>query len=503
MSRKKRPHYTYPIANIEDMKFFAKLNTIEDAEKHLKDYKPFKNASFYFFDQEWEFFIGDKREILIFKDELISNHIFMLIKMLLICIAKERKVALRTLQSKYDHAKNLARYLTQINFPLNSFGESEREAYVQEIEGRDLTRKYKYDQMAILIYWNNYSLFLPPFFRVKFLLKPQIFSFDKAPRLKRGEVGNPSIPSEIFYALYKKSLLFVDNHSREIINSFQQEQAKPSIMLRNKLRFLVGACSVVLLSATGVRKNELLSMRDDCLVQYNDLFFVSFFESKINEENFLRPINEHIARSIYVLQEVKKLLNTKNDLPNDYLFGFKFSRKNSTPYLSKTEFRTIFERYMSFSGFKHHKITPHQFRSTFATNIYQKTSNENIAILLAFYALRHKKISMTLHYIKTNLILLKELLKDKENVVQDNRKFLGYTEPNYPLELNNGFYKQQNGDMILMPYCICLNFTKKCFFKRNFSTTYKQSLKKTKVLFNTPYNQSRCISLEELMDEKE
>lgn len=488
-------NYGRPIANL-NINSFSKIQTYDEIEKQLKDYLPFKNETIKFLDKTWCFSINPTGENFYFKSAKIPEILHHLTRMMLVIMVYRHNYKIKTLLTKKDNIRFLLKFLIGINFPIKCFDENAKNKFIEKIETSKMTRKSKYDQLRILKFWNENNLYFPHFLRIHInrIQDPHFTDIQKT--LTRGQEGNPAIDERVFYWLYGQSLNYIDTHHERTINDLKKKKTLPKNKGLNKLRVLIGACSAVILSATGIRKNELLSLREDCVIKQNGLYSLRFFESKINEGYFIKPINEHIAKSVEVLKKIKALLNKSSD-KNDYLFGYKFYRKNNYPTLSDTEFRTIFNTFLDFFHLTSYGISPHQFRSTHATNIYRKTKDEFVALLLVFYALKHTRISMSLRYIKTNIEEIKKIVKENAETKSDQEtKFLGYSEINYPYKIDKNFIMERENEVISTPYCLCLNFNKNCFFYKNFQLEYFEKLKTTQDIFYPNTNSMRCINIE-------
>lgn len=75
-------------------------------------------------------------------------------------------------------------------------------------------------------------------------------------------------------------------------------------------------------------------------------------------------------------------------------------------------------------------------------------------------------------------------------------KFLGYSETNYPCKIDKNFIMERENEIVSTPYCLCLNFNKSCFFNKNFQLEYFGKLRTTQDIFYPNTNSMRCINIE-------
>ncbi len=296
-------------------------------------------------------------------------------------------------------------------------------------------------------------------------------------------------PDELhpFYAMWHFANDFSTNkiNKRTLIRSISQKN------ITTTLRSLYGACIVLILMPTGMRKSELFSLQRGCIdIDTNPE--IPLIESEVTKTNTgitKLPISQVGVKAVQVLARLGKIITNEESGP--LIIPVEKDRKNKHMHLNKTaNYSThAFKMLSVFCETINYGPPPnlHSFRHTLAACVWERTDQAPVLLKMLY---NHSSLSMTLHYLRSNPIiqqaqkelftkkylpLVREVIhsaqddelagKASEKVqglikyVQNDFQFQGKTEEELETAMEELFMtliEQNQLRLFLTPFCVCM-----------------------------------------------
>ncbi|WP_434638197.1 site-specific integrase [Sulfurimonas sp. NW7] len=271
---------------------------------------------------------------------------------------------------------------------------------------------------------------------------------------------------------------------------FTEANSKISrVYYSNVVRSLYGACLILILFSTGMRKSELYSLQRGCLDTISNLD-IPLVENEVLKTDVgitKIPISEVGAKAIRLLEKLGKILSSQEQGP--LLVPVERVRNDDDPNKLAsvpTHVPSMMQKFCDIIGYGK-APHPHQFRHTLAAAVWERTEQAPVLLKILY---NHSSLSMTLHYLRRNPIIKyakKELFRRKylplvQQVVryqQNNEivgpaskrvkkmaeyiansdEFAGKTEKELTLALEELFMsmiEQDQMKLFLTPFCVCM-----------------------------------------------
>lgn len=341
--------------------------------------------------------------------------------------------------------------------------------------------------------WNNYSSVNPKI--------NQFSAFGKYYDNSTGRNGvvNLKLAEIVLQVLNKDSVhhpLFNIWKVAEQLNSgkigFQEATKRVSrTHYGNVLRSLYGACIILILFSTGMRKSEIYSLKRGCLDTISN-FDIPLIENEVFKTDTgvtKIPISNIGAKAVRTLERLGQIVS--NQLSGPLLVPVeKFKSNASSNKLANviSHVPSMIQKFCDMIGYGK-APHPHQFRHTLAAAVWERTEQAPVLLKILY---NHSSLSMTLHYLRRNPFIKyakKELFKRKylplvQQVVQyqknnqiagpaskrvkkmaeyitNNDEFAGKTEKELTLALEELFMSMIEQDqmrLFLTPFCVCMRF---------------------------------------------
>ena len=233
--------------------------------------------------------------------------------------------------------------------------------------------------------------------------------------LERGQAKGWDVPEQLNYlpAMYSEMII----HNRKIVKEKQlksqdilDKETLDRIInialedLTNNINVFVAA-SVLITTQVGLRINEFLTLKHDCLSFDNGVTTIKHFTRKLHNEEIevSKPANELVVKAITTLQHFTKEYREFSDLP--YLFIAPSRNKKGYPIeliAHPTWNKNYLKPWLIYHDIRDNSgtildITSHTFRHCFAT--YAISSGASIETVSRMMG--HRSIRGTQHYAKT------------------------------------------------------------------------------------------------------
>lgn len=169
-------------------------------------------------------------------------------------------------------------------------------------------------------------------------------------------------------------------------------------------------CGIIIQSQTGLRINEVLSIKSGCLHQTENK--PAYFEVAVSKTAKGEPVSHQIFANELVVDAIQELENHTAALRQESGMSELFLTRNrgicvpKTTNWSKSRLRTFIRRcdIRDSDGALYH-LTSHQFRSTFVKQLVMR----NISISYVMKQFAHISVEMTCHYLTLREHEVKEI----------------------------------------------------------------------------------------------
>lgn len=325
-----------------------------------------------------------------------------------------------------------------------------------------------------------------------------------------------------------------DNFSKNKINREELKQFVSQKVATNSLRSLYGACIVLILMSTGMRKSELFSLQRGC-IDIDSNPEIPLIESEVTKTNTgitKLPISQVGVKAVQVLERLGKIITNEESGP--LIVPVEVDRKNKNMHMNKVA------NYTS-HAFKMLSIlcetinygtppNPHAFRHTLAACVWERTDQSPVLLKMLY---NHSSLSMTLHYLRSNpmiqqaqkelftnkyLPLVREVIhsaqddelagKASEKVqgliryVQNDFQFQGKTEEELETAMEELFMtliEQNQLRLFLTPFCVCMRSNTSsskspCMHIEDHGDTFYSKLPRTDLCVGSSCHDSLFIS---------
>lgn len=259
--------------------------------------------------------------------------------------------------------------------------------------------------------------------------------------------------------------------------------------MSNALRSLYGACLVLILISTGMRKSELFSLQRGC-IDLDTNPEIPLIESdviKTNTGTSKLPISNIGAQAVNTLEQLAIILTGKEEGP--LMFPVEKSKKNTELNKLANYDSHTFKMLHTLCKTLNYGEPPnlHAFRHTLAACVWERTDQAPVLLQMLY---NHSSLSMTLHYLRSNplikqaqqelftkkyLPLVREVIHSEKNkelggnasnrvvglvhYVKNDLVFQGKTEEELETAMEELFMtliEQDQLRLFLTPFCICM-----------------------------------------------
>lgn len=288
-----------------------------------------------------------------------------------------------------------------------------------------------------------------------------------------------------FYNIWHSGFEFANNN----LSGKRLKLAISQKDVMNHVRSLYGACIVLILISTGMRRSELFSLQRGCIDTSTNPE-LPLIESEVTKTNtgFTKlPISHIGVKAVGALERLGKILTDKENGP--LLIPVERNKKDADLNKIGHYGGHIFKMLTEFCNTINYGTppNPHSFRHTLAACVWERTDQAPVLLKMLY---NHSSLSMTLHYLRSNpliqqakkelfekkyLPLVREVIhsaQDEElagnasprvysliKFVQNDLQFQGKTEKELETAMEELFMTLIEQDQIrlfLTPFCVCM-----------------------------------------------
>lgn len=359
-----------------------------------------------------------------------------------------------------------------------------------------LIEKYSDDILACYAEWKDYAGKYPKYTEFDAFGKRHVDKLGVGPTKNRklAEIVLSHLPETIDE---EHPLLDIwrlaDAYSRGKISGKKLMYSIRQRDMTNAFRSLYGACIVLILISTGMRKSELFSLERGCIDKTTnpEIPMITSTVWKTNTGTTKLPISDVGARAVETLERMAYILTGKRNGP--LLVPVEKHRKDTDPNKLASYDSHIFKMLEAFCrniDYDGNQPNPHAFRHTLAACVWERTDQAPVLLRMIF---NHSSLSMTLHYLRKNpfvrraqrelftkkyLPLVREVIHETKRgetsghaservagmirYVRNDPHFRGKTEEELETALEELFMtliKQDQIRLFLTPYCVCMRST--------------------------------------------
>ena len=291
--------------------------------------------------------------------------------------------------------------------------------------------------------------------------------------------------SHPFYNIWYLGNEFVNNRlsGKKLRLAISQKE------VMNHIRSLYGACIVLILISTGMRKSELFSLQRGCIDTYTnpELPLIESEVTKTNTGLTKLPISQIGVKAVQTLEQLGKILTNEDKGP--LIIAVEKNKKDADLNKIANYSSHLFKMLTEFCNAINYGIPPnaHAFRHTLAACVWERTDQAPVLLQMLY---NHSSLSMTLHYLRSNpliqqakkelfekkyLPLVREVIhsaKDEElagnasprvysliKYVKNDLQFKGKTEEELETAMEELFMtliEQDQLRLFLTPFCVCM-----------------------------------------------
>jgi integrase len=198
--------------------------------------------------------------------------------------------------------------------------------------------------------------------------------------------------------------------------------------IRDLTNSLYGACLIVILISTGLRKSELYSLQRGC-VSLDIMSDIPLLENESFKTNYgvnHIPISKDGVNAIKILEELALAITEFEDGP--LMFVVERNGKKDINALANMSTYAIdkISKFYDFIGFEGEIPHLHQYRHTLSTAIWERTEQAPVLVQMLYH---HTSLSMSMRYLRKNPILRQDRKKIMELTYKPLiKKIIGYTQ---------------------------------------------------------------------------
>ncbi len=255
--------------------------------------------------------------------------------------------------------------------------------------------------------------------------------------------------------------------------------------IRDLTNSLYGACLILILISTGLRKSELYSLQRGC-VSLDTMSDIPLLENESFKTNYgvnHIPISLDGVKAIKILEELAFAITGYENGP--LLFVIERNGKKDINTMANMSTYAVHKisKFYDFIGFESEIPHLHQYRHTLSTAIWERTEQAPVLVQMLYH---HTSLSMSMKYLRKNPILrqdrkkmmeltYKPLIKKVIEFTQEDKiagpavkkikslvdfvKFEGQTENEIGMNLEDliqSLVSQDQMRIFLTPLCICI-----------------------------------------------
>jgi integrase len=222
--------------------------------------------------------------------------------------------------------------------------------------------------------------------------------FDKKPDKKH--------PLEYFWRIAK--LIFNNKIYYKDVDKILSKQ-----YIRDLISALYGACLVIILISTGLRKSELYSLKRGC-VSLNTMSDIPLLENESFKTNYgvnHIPIGNDGVNAISILEELAFAITGEKE--GSLMFVVEKNGKKDINVMANMSTYAInkISKFYEFIGFEGEVPHLHQYRHTLSTAIWERTEQAPVLVQMLYH---HTSLSMSMRYLRKNPILRQDRKKMME-----------------------------------------------------------------------------------------
>lgn len=376
---------------------------IEYKPEYQRTFVDFKCGNNRFSDNEWNFngllddykHLSGAKLMLKFHDWEVKPELLTVVKWYMVSVLLSSKWS--TAKRLYDGLKRFLKYTMQTSYEIHSF--------------RDINQEIVYDYFSYLLNFKR-EHDNKPIGMTDIQKSAQSFK----DLLIRGNAKGWAVPNDISYLdkLYNDMIIHNQRTKKKKQTESADQKALDKALLDKIISFALDdlhkkedvfpAASIIITTQVGLRINEFLTLKDNCLIENGALYSIKHFSRKLHNEEIevIKPINEYVVFAINTLLDYTKERRKESKLP--YLFinpnrskkGYpielvshsSWGKNFLTPWLEKHNICDEHGNAM--------KITSHTFRHCFAT--YAISNGASIEVVSKMMG--HVSIRGTQHYAK-------------------------------------------------------------------------------------------------------
>ena len=350
---------------------------------------------------------------------------------------------------------------------------------------------YADDILEIYAIWKDYAGKYPKYKEFTVFGKPRVDrgGFGQVKNLKLAEITWETLKTPTkdhpFYPIWHLTYQYKEG----IISQTTLMQSIKQRDVSDIVRSLYGACIVLILMSTGMRKSELYSLQRGCIdTKTNpELPLITSDVLKTNTGITKLPISHIGAQAIRTLEKLAKILTGLDNGP--LLVPVEKQTKDSDPNKLANYDSHLFNILKKYCTVLNYGEPPnsHAFRHTLAACVWERTDQAPVLLQILY---NHSSLSMTLHYLRNNplikqaqhelftkkyLPLVREVIHSEKanelsghasqrvhslvNFVQQDLSFKGKTEEELETAIEELFMtliEQDQLRLFLTPFCICM-----------------------------------------------
>lgn len=193
---------------------------------------------------------------------------------------------------------------------------------------------------------------------------------------------------------------------------------------------LYGACLVIILISTGLRKSELYSLKRGsvCLNTMSDIPLLENESFKTNYGVNHIPISLDGVNAISILEKLAFTITGEKEGPLLFVLGRNGKKDiNAMANMSTYAVHKI-SKFYDFIGFEGEVPLLHQYRHTLSTAIWERTEQAPVLVQMLYH---HTSLTMSMRYLRKNPILRQDRKKMMELTYKPLiKKIIGFNNSN-------------------------------------------------------------------------
>lgn len=183
--------------------------------------------------------------------------------------------------------------------------------------------------------------------------------------------------------------------------------------IRDIISALYGACLIIILISTGLRKSELYSLKRGCIKE-NIISDIPLLENESFKTDFginHIPISKYGVNAVSILEKMAFILTEEKEGPLIFVIGRNGKKDiNALANMSTYAVHKI-SKFYDYIGFEGDVPHLHQYRHTLSTAIWERSEQAPVLIQMLYH---HTSLTMSMKYLRKNPILR----QDKKTMIE-------------------------------------------------------------------------------------